>query len=43
MILTHKASEPLQDFFETTDQDVLCEPHEHDINNINDCITLFSQ
>ncbi|KAI3375248.1 hypothetical protein L3Q82_021749, partial [Scortum barcoo] len=33
-----EASEALQDFFDTTDWNVLCKPHSNSINNNIDCI-----
>lgn len=38
---TQEAAEALQDCFETTDWDVLCEPLGEDINNMTDCITEY--
>lgn len=38
---THDATEALQDCFESTDWDVLCEPHGEDIDNMTDCITEY--
>ena len=38
---TQETAEALQDCFESTDWDVLCEPHGGDINNMTDCITDY--
>ncbi|KAI3359450.1 hypothetical protein L3Q82_013758, partial [Scortum barcoo] len=38
---TQEAAEALQDCFESTDWDVLCEPHGEDIDNMTDCITEY--
>ena len=36
---TQEAAEALQDCFESTDWNVLCEPHGEDIDQMTDCIT----
>ena len=38
---TRGAAEALQDCFELTDWDLLCEPHGEDIDNMTDCITDY--
>ena len=38
---TQEAAEALQDCFELTDWDVLCEPHGEDIDLMTDCITDY--
>ncbi|KAI3362904.1 hypothetical protein L3Q82_011503 [Scortum barcoo] len=38
---TQEATEAQQDYFESTDWDVLCEPHGEDIDNMTDCITEY--
>ncbi|XP_060796682.1 oogenesis-related [Neoarius graeffei] len=38
---TQEADEALQDCFESTDWDVLCEPHGEDISDMTDCITEY--
>ena len=38
---THEATEALQDCFESTDWDVLCQPHGEDIDDMTDCITEY--
>ncbi|KAK0145656.1 hypothetical protein N1851_015437 [Merluccius polli] len=38
---TQETAEALQDCFESTDWDVLCEPHGGDIDNMTDCITDY--
>ncbi|KAI3358284.1 hypothetical protein L3Q82_003282 [Scortum barcoo] len=40
---TQEAAEALQDCFESTDWDVLCEPHGEDIDNMTDCITEYTR
>ena len=38
---TREAADALQDCFESTDWDVLCEPHREDIAQMTDCITDY--
>ena len=38
---TQETAEALQDCFESTDWDVLYEPHGEDIDNMTDCITDY--
>ncbi|KAI3370917.1 hypothetical protein L3Q82_007423 [Scortum barcoo] len=38
---SEEASDALRDCFDTTDWEVLCGPHEQDINSLTDCITDY--
>ncbi|KAI3362698.1 hypothetical protein L3Q82_001765 [Scortum barcoo] len=38
---SEEASDALRDCFDTTDWEVLCGPHEQDIDSLTDCITDY--